>query len=300
MSVQYAGGTNVNTTFANTSSPTRREVVDGIVAALTTAGWSTVSGGGTGDVLMESATTSQSLKIRVQVKDPGSGSTARLYLKSGISSAAGTFGCGLLPEASKTWRVIANRYQAFIFVPGSTKARDFVAFGNLHIPVTFSAQILECGWMWGSANSDSDTTTRPHFRTTLGANINFSTAEMCFILNGNMFETGNGTNYNSSTAFGLPTMVYPQQTNISLGNVAYAYRWHDDSSLIFEPLLAFGCNINDEAKIRGQLYDAIVITEPMNGGTELVFDSHNFYSITHNNVGYANGSSRGTLLVVIP
>lgn len=300
MAIHYAGGTNVNTTFSNSSSPTRREVVDGIVAALTTAGWSTVSGGGTGDVLMESATTPQGIKMRVEVKDPGSGNTARLYLKSSTTAAAGTFGIGLLPQASKTWRVIANRYQAFVFVPGSVAARDFCAFGSLYIPPTFADQIFECCWMWGSANGDSDTSSRPHFRTHLGAWVNFSTAEMCFILNGGFWEVGNGTNLNNSTAFGLPTLIWYQHSNVAMGCYPYAYRWHDDSSLVSEPYMAFGHSNSDEAKIHGQLWDAIICTEAMGADVQFVYDSHNFYAITHNNVGNNSASGRGTLLLVVP
>ena len=82
MSVQYAGGTNVNTTFTCTVG-TRREIVDGLVAALTTAGWSMVSGGGTGTVVMRSATTpTASNVIDVRIHDPGSGNCAQIRMQN--------------------------------------------------------------------------------------------------------------------------------------------------------------------------------------------------------------------------
>lgn len=302
MAIQYAGGTNINTTFSNSGSPTRREIVDGIVAALASAGWSTVSGSGTGDVLMESATTPQGLKCRVRVYDPGSGNTARLYLRSaGITAAAGTFGAGLLPEANKLWRVIANRYQAFVFSPYMVASRAYVGFGSLYIPSTFASQIFECCWMWGSANGDTDTTTRPSFRWTLGSNQNFSTSEMCFILNGNMWEVGNGTNLGGTGSPGNPTLIYPQHANMAYqGYSQYAFRFHDDSPLIAEPLMAFGLNSGDEAKIRGQLWDAIIMTDVMSMGTTFSFDGHNFHNLTHINAGSQNLCARGSLLVVVP
>ena len=300
MSIQYAGGTNVNTTFSNSSSPTRREIVDGIVAALTTAGWTTISGSGTGDVVQESATTPQGLVMRVRIDDPGSGNCARIRVQNQSGSYAQTYGIRLLPEAGKKWRVIANRYQCFVMVPGSTSARSFAAFGTLHIPNTLEGVITECIWAWGISNGDTDTATRPGLRTSMSSHANFNTPEMCFILNGSGWEVGNGTNV-TSTSMGLPTLLFTQHSHFALANVPYAYRWHDDSSIFVEALMAFGGqSVVDEAKIRGQLWDAIISTDVYNAGTVIQFDSKNFYTITHNNLGSSTFAPRGTLCVVVP
>src|SRR5687768_8340935 len=81
MAVQYAGGTNVNTTFTNTTG-TRREIVDGLATALVTAGWTYVSGSGTGDVHLKSVATPTGSQYVIRIYDIGSGSCARLQLKS--------------------------------------------------------------------------------------------------------------------------------------------------------------------------------------------------------------------------
>lgn len=155
--------------------------------------------------------------------------------------------------------------------------------------------------MWGSANGDTDTANRPHFRWVLGSNQNFSTAESCFILNGNMVEIGNGTNWGGNGSPGNATLIYPQPPAAAYqGKSQYANRFHDDSPIIAEPLMAFGLAQGDEAKIRGQLWDAIILTDAMSMGTQFTFDSHTFHNITHNNQGLINQCHRGSLLVVVP
>jgi hypothetical protein len=168
-SVLYSGGTIVNTTFTTTVG-TRAEVVAGIETALTSAGWSTISGGGTGTVLMKSATTAspKSNSIRVRLNDPGSGNCAEVRIEddSGTYASQNFY---LLPAAGKVFRIIACQYNFFCFTPQPSAAREFVCGGTLHIPEFLeSVTTGSLGWMQGNAASDSDTSIRYTFRTRLG------------------------------------------------------------------------------------------------------------------------------------
>lgn len=301
MPIQYAGGTNVNTTFSNSGSATRREIVDGVVTALTSAGWSTISGSGTGDVLMESATTSQGLKMRVRVLDPGSGTCAQLKVRNASNVLAMSNALFLRPENSKTWRVIANRYQAFIFVPAtSTVARDFCGFGVPYIPDQFASKIYDCIWAWGDSNSDTDSSVRACFRKVLAANGNFSTASLFFVVNGGSWENRNGANQ-ANSAQGLPSLVFPQASAGQNVGSTTGYRWHNDEALMLEPLLAFGAtSALDEAKVRGQLWDAVISTESYAKDATVTFDGLNWWNLTDANVGISRNTSRGSLFVVAP
>ena len=300
MPIQYAGGTNVNNTFANSGSATRREIVDGLVTELATAGWTTISGAGTGDVIMESATTPQSLKMRVRILDPGSGTCAQIKIRNASGSLVQTTSLHLRPENSKTWRVIANRYQCFIFVPGSTAARNFAGFGVPYLPANVSSLLYECIWGWGSANSDGDSTSRPHFRTHLGATANFSTASMCFITNGAMWENPDSTN-KSYTEIGLPQLIYPQSANLNQAGSATGYRWHGDKAPMFEPYIGWGQTSSiDEGKVRGQLWDSVISLEQYAMDATATFDTRNWWNLTDVNAGVSIVSGRGSLWVVAP
>ena len=146
MPIQYAGGTNINYLFTQSSSaPTRREIVDGIVLAMNNAGWTTISGAGTGDVMLESATTpaSQSLLMRARVYDPGSGSCARVKLRNAAGTRVQTGDFFLLSAASRSWRVIANQYQVFVIAQGLTSANTFLGFGVPFLPTFLEGVITE-------------------------------------------------------------------------------------------------------------------------------------------------------------
>lgn len=297
MPIQYAGGTNVNTTFSNSGSPTRREIVDGIVAALTTAGWSTISGGGTGDVLMESVATPAGLKMRVRLLDPGSGNCAQIKARNTSNTISQAGALHLLPGASKTWRVIANQYQCFIFVAGTNAAREYAAWG---VPYTFDSSLTSCFWAVSNSQSDSDTTVRPTFRTSLHHGANFSVGNQIYCVNSSGWEA-NGTNF--SYFFGGPALlVIPATTIAAHFASASGYRWHDGNALIAEPYLSFGATYNnDEGKIRGQLWDAFFTTEAFTVDTTLTsIDSHNWWCVTNNNTGTLNAVPRGSLFIVAP
>lgn len=301
MPIVYAGGTNVNTTFSNSGSATRREVVDGIVSALTTAGWSTISGSGTGDVVMESVADPNGLKMRVRLLDPGSGTCAQVKIRNTSNSLSQAGALYLRPENSKTWRVIANRYQCFVFVPAtSTVARDFAAWGTVAIPSRLNGIITDCIWGWGNAQGDSDSSVRDCFRTKMCANSNFSMPNMMFIVNAGYWES-NASNFSNASG-GLPSLVYPAFAGYQNIGSATNYRWHGDKAPMFEPYFAFGATSSvDEAKVRGQLWDAFISLDSYaKDATLSSIDSHNWWNITDANVGASRNHQRGCLWLVVP
>jgi hypothetical protein len=85
MAIQYAGGTNVNTTYA---AGTRTQLVDNLKAELVNAGWS-VASGSSGDWKLDSATTPAGHNCRVRLWDPGSGNCAQVrIMKPGRNARA--------------------------------------------------------------------------------------------------------------------------------------------------------------------------------------------------------------------
>lgn len=300
----------MNSAFTQSfGSPTRREIVDGIVSAMTTAGWSVISGSGTGDVMMESATTpaSQSLKMRARIYDPGSGTDARVKIRNSGGTIVQSGDFPLVSAAGRVWRVIANKYQVFVLAPGLFNAPCvFAAWGVPFLRTALEGVVTECVWGWGSSNSTSDASNiRPCPRTFMSMWINFSTPNWFSIINGSSWELNNSNQ--SSGNIGLPMIFAPWTANMQHSGYKNSgdlnpssYRYHDDTPLASEPLLAFGAALATEAKIRGQLWDAVVLSEAYGADRTFAFDSKTFYNITHNNYGVTVDTPRASLLVMVP
>jgi len=287
MAIQYAGGTNVNTTFTCTTG-TRREIVDGLVAALNTAGWTTVSGGGTGDVLLASATTPQGLSIRCRVYDAGSGNCTRFQMRNAAGSKVSQ-DFFLAPAAARVYRVIANKYQWFCFVPTVPNAgREFGAMGVPWIPSFLEGVITgDCGWANNNAWSDGDTTNRYSLRTMLAGH-----------------EKGSGLVNSSLCEWSGVTLNAGIRLLSLIGGwtdqPASGYRWHDLSLFVCEPLISWGTqNTGDEALIRGQLWDAVIVGQAFAAGETISLDGKTWYAITGSNTG-GSATARGTLFALIP
>ena len=109
-----------------------------------------------------------------------------------------------------------------------------------------------------------------------------------------------GLTYDTDPHPGLPAIATLQSAAI---DSISGYRWHDDSALIMEPLVCWGApTLDNEGKLRGQLWDAFVATDSYTGDITTVVDSHNYYNITDNNDGHlaAPSSMRGSIFAVIP
>lgn len=297
--IQYAGGVNVNTTFTTTVG-TRQEIVTGIETALTTAGWTVISGGGSGNVVMRSATTPApaSNTIDVRLNDPGAGNCAGVYLRNAAATQE-SHQHFLLPAALKVFRVIANRYQAFVFTPGASAAREVVAFGVPYIPTFLGGVIAgDFGWIMGNAASDGDATARATFRTLLGAQGATGAENSCYaaLLNGNLLNPSCGIVATHAGAVRVQAHPYNSMVQAN-GN---AYRWHDDSLIASEALVAWGLTAaTDESKVRGQLWDAMVVSDPFAGDSTITLDAHSWWAFTNSNAG-STVVARGTLFVVVP
>jgi hypothetical protein len=301
MAIQYSG-TNYSSPFT-CSVGTRQEIVTGLQTGLTAAGWSVISGSGTGNVLMQSATTPspQSLAMRVNLFDPGSGNCARVIVRNTAGTHVQSNYLPLLPAAGKVFQIIANPYQCFIFTSSSpSTAREFAAWGVPYLPSFLQGVITECIWAMANGNSDTDTTVRPTFRTGLYAMSNSTSGALWFNCNGNIWEEFNTVP--SGNYSGYPQLYCQQGAYLtSTSSSQMAYRWHDDSLLTYEPLLSWGLTAyTDEGKIRGQIWDAAIINDGFTADTTTSFDTHNWWNLTNTNTGSIGAAARGSLFLVTP
>lgn len=303
MAIQYSGGTNINTTFTCTTG-TRQEIVTGLQNALTSAGWTIISGSGTANVLLESATTPspQSLVCRVQLQDPGSGNCAQIRFRNQGNTKAQANQHLLVPAVGKVYRVIACPYQFFCFASDSlTVGRTYVAGGVPYLPSFLQGVITECIWSQGNAtNSDSSTTLYQTFRTSNWLGQDNAMANQWMLVNGNMQEVYGV--FSGGNRPGLQQLYIQQSAQMQQMQSQWpGYRWHDGSLLTYEPLIGWGLTGSaDENLIRGQLWDAAMISGQFVADQTTTFDSHNWWVVT-NNVQWSNQTTFGATLVhVIP
>lgn len=286
MAIQYSGAA-YSSTFTTTTG-TRREIVDNAAAKLVSAGWSYQSGSGTGDVKMLSATTAQGMKTVVRIYDPGSGNCARFKLYNSGNTLNQTGDCFLLPAAAKTFQFVANPYQFFIFVTGSTTTRDFVAGGTPWIP-SWNSGISETGWLMGNAQSDTDTTARPSLRTVPGGWASGSNYPNYAAYTNTSLWENNASNFGVNNApgpFQLMAFGSYQYVN-NLGNVNHMTTWYDGSGMIYEPICGWTSTSTagtQNAVAIGQLWDCAMMTVPFAIDTTTTFDGHNWINL-HNNTG---------------
>jgi hypothetical protein len=296
----YTGGANVASQFVG---DTKQNLINGIETALNAAGWVTISGHQSTPCLLQSSMSSATQNLRMRVRLVAGTTNVQISIENVAGSKAGTnsgsAGGQLLPNTSKGWKVVANKYQAFIFVPGSVATNEFCAFGLVNVPSWLQGFVYEAFWL-GAANGNA--TGPVSFRTAMqfgSGNGNWGGNHQ-IICNGNAWEQNGG-----AVSGGQVQLMQWVSGGLPTGTVTY--RWHDASSLMIDPLIAWGLtSTSDEALIRGQLWDAFVSTDVYPADTTLSsIDSHNWVAITHNNLGSSsttssNAGTRGTLFLVTP
>lgn len=291
MSIQYAGGAIVSAALTQ-SAGTRAELSQWIRDQLVLAGWE--STGVATDYQLTSATTGQSLACRVRSYDPGSGNCARLRWSNPGGTRVQAGDMFLVPGVGKAWRMIANRYQFFVFTPGGSLAREFACGGVPYLPAFLSGSVTEAIWAHGNAANDADTSNgRPGFRTKLHQNGAGSGANSFQLINGTAWEVS-GT---GAGGVGSQRLVLPAGAKMEASNSGY--RWHDDTVQVCEPLIGWGASAaTDEAKIRGQLWDAAIVGDAFASDASVSLDSRTFWAIT-NGAAYSAAEPLGTLFVAV-
>lgn len=284
MALQLSGTDPVDVTFA--SNGTRGQLVSQFETVLTSAGWTVVSGGGSSDVILESATTPAGLKIRFEAIDPGAGNCAQFKIRDN-TTLVGAVVIFLLPVNLANFRIWANKYQFFYFLSGTdmTKQRALVCGGVPWVP-NFIKDIIAfpyIGWMHGNGTTDASATQLAQsFRKVLivSAITNYSA-----IWNNALFSSSASTN-----VFGLVC----QSANTNLDDL-----WEDGTFTLFEPILCWQSSNFSSPVRHGQLWDAALNSKVLDSEVKRSFANKTWRNITHQN-GLAGGIGRGSLLLVTP
>lgn len=283
MSIEYSGGTIVNTTY--TSDGTRSGMQAWLVAQLEAAGWTVYAGSGS-DITLMSVVSPQGLSIKFRFYDPGSGNCVQVTMQSITPALVSNIGY-LLPTSGVTYRLIANKYQFFVFASGTAfrkTARYFLMGGVPWVASNIQAYLgamVENGWFIYAGTSDTDTETCASFRTRV--------------------NTASGNGFFSSTIWAGSLANWTTDTSpcpnleVRRGSDYGGYIQFADGSLkAFEAFIGWYVASIGAAAIVGQLWDAIVVAGSFAGETTYTFDSRTYMAITDNSEGWNH-----SLLVVV-
>jgi len=299
--IQYAGGTNVSTTFATTG--TRQDLCNAIQDALTTAGWTVDSGSHTAAIVMHTASTpTANNNLFMKLVDPGANASCQLNIQNAASGASLTSQLFWLNSTvGLTYRIIANKYQAFIFQPGAANPqRGFIGVGTLYVPTFAQAsQTGVLGWMQGIGSTVTDTATNYFtFRWNLapGQCQGGNNSRTSLIAAATLIDAA------CANANQIGHAQIPAITTANFSSALNAVQWVDTSFVLSDALFAASTSsVANVALIRGQLWDAVVMSAgQFSIDQTATFNSHNWWTVTNTNSGSAASTSSGQLLIVVP
>lgn len=285
MSIQYSGSAH-STSFV---ASTKQDIINGIETALLAAGWTTISGHLTTNLVMKSATTPQGLAMRINVKD--NGNTCAVVSIQGASGTPAALngtanGAQLLPP--DTFKVICNAYQAFVFTASPTGVRKFAAWGVPFVP-SFLTPPSDLCWLMGNAVSDTDTSLKASFRNSPSSDSFSGLYPLTQAIIGTSVVIDSGVG-NQSEGIALCTISLFNRVSSDLGVEAPPV-WSDAEAILYDALIGWGINqtlAEQASRIRGQLWDACCIAAAVPGDTPTTFDTHNWIAVTDNYSGVAN------------
>jgi len=290
-----SGGPIINATF---TASNKVDIVDNLKNQLVNATW-TVTSGSSGDWILTSATTPQSLGCRIRVYDPGGVTNcARVNVRNQTGSLVGTSDLFVYPSGN-AFRIIANPYQFFMQednAPTATNRRDFAAVGAPWVP-TFPG-ITDC--VWSSSRCWNDTTNADFasFRQRLNqcATGISNTGNYVTILNGSTVNA-NATflaNDPGILGFRIGTSSYLESDAIDAN---FGQKWFDNTILMDTPYICFGqTGSTDPGTINGVVWDTVLVEGAYAYGETFTFDSKQWFAITHNNSASSGDKNPGGTL----
>ncbi len=268
----YSGG-NFHTSFT-CAAGTRQEIVTGIQNALSANGWSVVSGGGSGDVVLQSATPTGGAALRLRVEDPGAGNcaTCKIQQAGGGNESQAYY---LLPGAGKVFNVWGCQYQAFVFTGSSkTNSREYFACGALYVPDWLRPSVSEALWANGNGLSDTEMSPAGTWRELLSCSGGGWVCHTA-IVNGAKRER---------KLYGGPASEDLMLAAIGASGVGGGWparRFIDNTGFQIDAWVSMHCtDTNEKGKFCGALWDAAVVSETFAGGTLKTIDGRSFYALT--------------------
>lgn len=276
MAIQFSGSDPRDYTFV--SAGTRDDLATQFRTQAIAVGWTSITSS-----ILETATTPQGLKIRVDVIDPGSGNCIQFKIRNN-ASLVGPWTIFLLPVGGETFRLWINKYQFFYFLSGSdmSRQRSFVCGGVPWVPdfIRDSMSNSYAGWLHGNGSTDTDT-------RNLGGTFR------------KLFVASSVLNYSAlwnGTAFGSINTLGNFGLCAQTAGTAIDDMWDDGTFSLFEPILVFQSSNFTTAVRHGLLWDAALGSKPLDSELRRTFGDVTWRNITHQSTSFPG---RGSLFLKV-
>jgi hypothetical protein len=282
MNYPYFGATIVNQTFTQTLG-TRRELVDWIAGQLITAGWSYVSGSGTGTPKLRSAATPHGLRCKMDMSDVADATVVRYRALTDDELFTGG-NHWLFPGVGLDWRIIASPYYFWLSRNNGTMTRQDCAYlVNLYIPAPFRSSVTEA--FFSGSNSQSSNPGNTGTTLTLRNGLSHNGADQLGLhaFNGTRYQPLGGTQFGAlmiTAPAAAPGVTAGFATDVN----APGREWFDGSRSMYDAPVNWGPTQTNSlpCATRGVLPDAGIWTGPLAWGTVLTIDGHQWMAWNNN------------------
>lgn len=264
MAIQYSGAHRFT---ASVTGATRGALAAAIKDEMVAAGWTLLRTPATDDYYLESGTAANGLKCRCRVWDPGSGNCPRVQCMNTAETVTLVSPVFLLPGI--TYIFSGNAYHCMMQeATWTSTGRKWGMWGVGYTESFASGLVSAVAFQAGNGNADNATA------------------------NGASWASGQGNNYFGTLWNGsAPASVGNGVGMVTLlrwgGAASVATTWAVDAALhVYEPLVAWstiGFSDATDARVRMQLYDALVMAGSWAAGTEITWDSKVWRAVTNLN-----------------
>ena len=238
------------------------------------------------EIVMQTGTTPQGYQLNMRMRDNG-GTCVTFTIETTDNVLKGTnnttYGGQLRPATSKTWHIVANQFQFWMWVDGDyTIGNEFLLVSCPYIPPFLTPKYIGIMQSAGRGDGTGCLTCSGNWRYTLGGNSNDNSQNWYNAIYGTVLmdsPTGPGSG-NTPGCLGVINGLYSQMINTANPGGQPTRYANLDLATIDTNVIWGSPYMNSEPMMRCQLWDSIIILDQFQGDQTATFDSHNWICLT--------------------
>ena len=248
------------------------------------------------EILMQTGTTPQGYQINCRMRDNGGTCvTFTIETTDGIYKGTSntTYGGQLRPATGKTWHIVANQFQFWMWVDADYNVgNEFLLVSCPYVPPFLTPKYIGVMQSAGRGDGTGCVTCSGNWRYSLDGNPNDNAQNWYNAIYGTQLldsPTSPG-GANTPGELGIINALYPVVVN-SANPGGLTTRYANLDLYTIDTNMAWGSPyISNEPLMRCQLWDSIVILDQFQGDATATFDSHNWICLTSSLTSVTNSA----------
>jgi len=238
------------------------------------------------EIVMQCAVTPQGYQLNCRMRDNG-GTCVTFTIETTDGAFKGTnnttYGGQLLPATAKTWHIVANAYQFWLWVDGDyLVGNEFLLVSCPWMPSFLTPAYIGVMQSAGRGDGTGCNGCGGNWRYSLYGNTNDNAQNWYNAIYGKQLmdspSSPGGGNTPGEMAF--PFQIFPP-INGTYNPGGTVNRYANLDLISIDTNLAWGSpNLTNEPMMRCQLWDSIIILDQFQGDQTATFDSHNWICLT--------------------